>query len=90
MFDEIVRILTQEFGDDAEEVAGDYYDLDDFETAKDAAAWILAHERYMSPTPMDPDEQEFEEWILTERGEPRTNGDIADALRDFVRTRRQR
>ncbi len=48
MFDEIVRILTQEFGDDAEEVAGDYYDLDLFETPQDAAAWILDHERYMS------------------------------------------
>ena len=87
MFDEIVRLLKREFGDDAEAVAGDYYDLDEFETAEDAADWILDHERCMSAKPMESDGEEVEEWILTERGDPQTNGDIADGLRDFVQTR---
>lgn len=88
MFDQIVSILEKEFGDDAEAVVDDYYDdFGEFESAEEAATWILDRERYMRPRRMEPDEEEFEEWILTERGEPRTNGDIAEALRDFSNER---
>ena len=52
--------------------------------------WIAAQEELRRAPAMDPDEEEVEDSVLTERGEPLTNGEVADALREFSRPRTRR
>lgn len=69
MEDEVLDLLFEEIGEDAEAVIDDY-DLDEFDTAESAAAYILTREEWRNQPVMDRHEAEHEERVLLGEEEP--------------------
>ena len=69
MEDEVIELLFEEFGEDAEAVIDDY-DLDEFDTAESAAAYILIREEWRNQPVMNQHEVEYEERVLLGEEEP--------------------
>ena len=63
MEDEVIELLFEEFGEDAEVIV-DGYDLEEFDTAQQAANYIAIREEWRSQPVMDRHEAEYEERVL--------------------------
>ena len=69
MEEEVLDILFEEIGEDAEAIIDDY-DLDEFDTAESAAAYILTREEWRNLPVMDQYEAEYEEQVLLGEEDP--------------------
>lgn len=69
MEDEVLDLLFEEFSEDAESIIDDY-NLDKFDNAESAVAYIETRERWRGQPVTDQREAEYEERVLLGEEEP--------------------